>query len=63
MENEFVNASFTLDTERIKRLRQMATETDRSLSAMVRVCIDQEWNRTHGTGPLPSLSPSEEQAR
>lgn len=39
----FITKSFALDQETIQKLMKMANESDRSVSAMVRVCINDKF--------------------
>lgn len=52
-ENEYISTSITLDLETMRRLREMANQTDRSVSAMVRVCVNSEWDRRSPQSPSP----------
>lgn len=57
-ESEYVNKSLTLDAETLRRLQAMAADTDRSISAMARVCINEVFERIQQTKqatPSPSI--------
>ena len=41
--SSFITKSFALDQETIQKLMKMANESDRSVSAMVRVCINDKF--------------------
>lgn len=58
-ENEYVSKSLTFDAETLRRLQVMANETDRSISAMARVCINDAYERFQQGKQIP-LSPSDE---
>lgn len=58
-ENEYVNKSLTFDAETLRRLQAMANETDRSISAMARVAINNEYERLQQAKQIPPFPTSE----
>jgi hypothetical protein len=58
-ESEYVNISLTFDKETLRRLRELATATDRSLSAMARWCVNNEYERITQASQPPASSPED----
>ena len=50
----FITKSFALDQETIQKLMKMANESDRSVSAMVRVCINDKFENLSKTKQFQS---------
>lgn len=59
MSEEVVITTLQLDQESKRKLQELANRSERSMSAMVRWLINQEYERTRGTGPLPAAPGSE----